>query len=107
MLGSMSHPYALEGLSDKASPLASRHSTIGQRQLNVFIDRQVPDQIETLKDKTDFAIANSSTFRKRKISNFTTLEGIASVGRRIKQTQNGKKSRLSATRRTGDRNVFP
>ena len=46
--------------------VAGIHAAIGQRQLDVFIDREIADQIKTLKDETDFAIANARALRQAK-----------------------------------------
>ena len=67
MLCAMGHADALERFSDALLSFAGIHPAIGQRQLDVFIDRQIADQIEALEDESDFAIANPRPFRQRKI----------------------------------------
>src|SRR5205823_3042794 len=56
----MRHANALERFHDTLFAIDRRHSlTIGQGQLDVFINCQVADQVETLEDEADLLIANA------------------------------------------------
>ena len=59
MLGAMAHAHALQRIGHPLLPLARVHAAIGQRQLDVFIDREIANQIEALKDKANLAVANA------------------------------------------------
>ena len=52
VLRAMAHADALERVSHALLALGGIHAAIGQRQLDVFINRQVADQVETLEDET-------------------------------------------------------
>src|SRR2546428_11356856 len=106
MLGAMAHAHALQRLSHALLPVARVHATIGQRQLDVFVDREIADQIEALKDKANFAVANTSALRQRKSLNWVIIENVLAIGRRIEQTQNRQQRRFAATRGAGNREIF-
>jgi len=106
MLGAMAHAHALQRISHPLLPFARVHAAIGQRQLDVFIDREIADQIEALKDKANLAVANASALRQRKIFNWVVIENVFAIGRRIEQTQNRQQGRFAATRRAGNREIF-
>src|SRR6266542_852216 len=46
---------------------------ISQWQLDILKDSEIPDQIEALKNETNFAIANARPVCKRKIGDFVSL----------------------------------
>src|SRR5258707_14329917 len=106
MFRPMSHSDTLERLSDVRLPLRRAHASIGQRQLDVFKNGQVADEIKALENEADFAIANAGTFRKGKVCDLMFLQRVAPVRRRIEQTKNGKQGRFPAARRTRDGNVL-
>ena len=87
-------------------PICRAHAAVGQRQLDIFKNGQVADEIEALENESDFAIANAGTFRKGKVRDLMLLQRVAPVRRRIEQTKNGKQGRFPAARRTRDGNVF-
>jgi energy-coupling factor transporter ATP-binding protein EcfA2 len=56
----MRHADAAQRLIDAAFALGGGHAgTIGERELDIFIDGEIADQIETLKDETNLLIANA------------------------------------------------
>ena len=106
MLGAMAHADALECFGHALLSFARIHAAIGQRQLDVFINGQVANQIETLKDETHFAIANARALRERKIFHSVTVEDVLAVGRRVEQAEDRQQGRLAASRRPGNRKIF-
>ena len=86
--------------------LRRRHAAIGQRQLDVFENGEITDEVEALKDETDLAIANARAFRKRKVRDFAAFERVAAIRRRVEQAEDREERRLSATGRTGDGKIF-
>ncbi len=46
-------------LSTRFFAVRPRHVAVGERQIDVFINRQVPDQVERLKDEADLAVTTS------------------------------------------------
>src|SRR4029450_9318336 len=73
VLCAMRHAHSFQSSGDKRLALAGGHSAISQRQLNVLKDTEIPDQVEALKNETDFAIANARPVCERKIGNFVSL----------------------------------
>ena len=88
MFGAMRHADAFERAVRKGLAFARGHPAIGQRQLDILENRQVADEIETLKNETDFAISDAGAFRKREVGDFAALECVAAIGRRIEQSEN-------------------
>ena len=58
-------------------------ASISQRQLDVFVDSEVADKIEGLKNESDFAVANARPLADSQLRNRLAIEPIMSVGRRI------------------------
>src|SRR6185436_9820164 len=81
-------------------------SAISEGQLDVFSHRKVTDQIETLEDETDLAIAHTGALSMVKLFNRFAAQLVASIGGRIEQPQNGKQSGFAAARRSGNRDVI-
>jgi hypothetical protein len=61
MLRPMPHANALERIGHPLLALARIHAAIGQWQLDILVNREIADQIETLKDEANFAIPNART----------------------------------------------
>jgi len=55
--------HLFERLAAALLPLRSLHSPIGQRQLDIFENIAVADQIETLKNENDLPVANAGARR--------------------------------------------
>src|SRR4029078_2214320 len=64
MFGTMAHPDAFECLCHRALAIARAHPAISQRQLHIFINGEIANQIETLENETDLAVANTSPLRE-------------------------------------------
>ena len=62
MFRAMRHADAFERFRDALLALGGVHTAISQREFNVLIDRQVADQVEALKDKTNFPVSNPCSF---------------------------------------------
>src|SRR6185369_141924 len=102
----MRHTNALECVSDALLSLGRAHPAISQRQLDVLVNGQVADQIEALKDESDFAVSDSGAFGKRKILNRVLVEDVLAIGRRVEQAEDREQCGFAAARRSGDGNVF-
>ncbi len=83
MLASVSHAHAFESFSHSLLAFNGPQTTICQRKLNVFEDREVADQIEALKDEADFAISNARAFGKREVGDRLASQPVTSVRRRV------------------------
>ena len=87
MFGAMSHSDALERFRHEVLALLRTRAAVSQRQLDIFVNGQVADQVETLEDKADLTITNAGAIGEGEIRYFVTFERITSVGRRIEQPQ--------------------
>src|SRR5207248_11634205 len=54
----MRHPNAIERLRDQRLAIGCARSAIRQRQLNIFINGEVADQIKALENETNLAVSN-------------------------------------------------
>src|SRR5262249_40737177 len=96
----MRHAHALQRFHDTRLTVGCWHFlTIGQWQLDVFVDGQITNQVETLKDESDLLIANTRALGEIQILYGLAVKLIFAAGRRIEQTDDGEQRRLAATRR--------
>ncbi len=97
MFFAVRHANAFQRMFSFLFPLGRAHVAIGEREFDVFIDREIADQIERLKDETDFAVADARAFGGRDLRDILAVHEISSTGGRIKQAEQRKQSGLAAT----------
>src|SRR5687768_11462871 len=102
----MRHADALERPFRALLALGRLHAAIGERQLDVLEDRQVANQVEALKNETDFAISDARAFARRQISDRPVVQQVGAVRWRVEKTENRKKRGLAAAGRSADRDVL-
>ena len=90
----------------KALRSLAGHAAIGQRQLDVFENGQVADEIEALEDEADLAIADARALRKGEVRDLAAFERVAPVRWRVEQAEDREQGRFAATGRPGDGDVF-
>ncbi len=98
MLDSMRHLYLLEGRGHAGLALRGPHPAVGQRQLDVLVDAQVANQVETLKDEPDLAIPRAGALGLAELRDRPIVQRIAPVGRGIKQAEDREQRRLATAR---------
>src|SRR5213078_475915 len=76
--------------------IARAHPSISQRQLDIFVNRQIANEIKALENEADLAIADASTLRKRKVSDFRSFQGVATTAGGVEQTKDREQRRFSA-----------
>src|SRR6185369_7277093 len=69
VLHAVAHAHALECVGDALLALGRRHAAIGERQLDVLVDREIADEVERLEDEADLAIPNAGALRRRELGN--------------------------------------
>src|SRR5881409_592270 len=106
MFCAMRHAHALQGFGHKRFAIAGARAPVGQRQFDVFENRQIADQIKALKDETDLAIPNARALCEREIRDLMAFQRITAIRRSIEQAENRKQRGLAATRRSSDGNIF-
>ena len=65
VLHAVRHADLLERLLDALLALVRGHAAVGQRQLDVLVDREVADQVEALEDEADLAVADARALGER------------------------------------------
>ena len=76
---------------------------IKQRQLHVFARRCARQQIETLKNKTEFMVANVGQLVAVERGNIGVIQNVATGSRPIETTDNVHERRFSRTTRAHQR----
>src|SRR5229473_8142136 len=99
-------PGAVERLPHPLRALSSRHAAVRERQLDIFGDGEIADQVEGLEHEADPPVADAGSLRRREIRHGLVLEQVAPVARRIEQAEDGEERRLAASRRAVDRDVL-
>ena len=73
---------------------------VAQRELNVFIDIQFVDQVETLEHEADVALAELGALLFLKIGHFRAKEFVAAAGGIVQEAEDVQQRGLAAARRT-------
>lgn len=79
---------------------------VDQRQLDVLVDVQFVDQVETLENETDFAFAVQRAIFFLQGSDFLSEQVVFARGRVVQQPEDVQQRRFAATGRPHDRNEF-
>jgi hypothetical protein len=86
----MRHADSFECFGGAFLSISRAHAAIRQRQFNVFVNGEIADEVEALKDETDFAVADAGAFRQRQIGDRLAAEQVAALRRRVEQAENRK-----------------
>src|SRR5690242_8052326 len=93
------HVYPLQRFLYALSTLSGWHaSAIGQRQLYIFRNAKVSDQVEALEDESDLLIANARAISEVQVSNLFAVKRVASTGWCIEQANDRQQRRLATAR---------
>jgi len=87
MLRAMAHADTLERLHDARLSLCWPHPAVCERQFDVLIDRQVANEVETLKDEPNLAIADACALGRFQARDGLVVQRIGPVGWRIEQAE--------------------
>ena len=72
---------------------------VGERQFDVFIHREIADQVETLEDESDLLVANAGTLGEVEVLHRLAVQRVAAASRRVEQADDREQRRLAAARR--------
>ena len=86
--------------------LGRGHAAIGEWEFDVFVDGEIADEIESLKDEADFAIADTGAVAELEAGDGLAVEGVVPFRRRIEKAEDGEQSGFAAAGGTGDGEVF-
>src|ERR1700730_8687148 len=107
MASAMRHPHALQRFHHSFLTFCRGHPlAIGQRQFDVLIDREIADQVETLKNEANLPIANARTCSEVQVLHRFAVQLILAASCRIKQTYDREQRGLPTSRWPGDRDVL-
>src|SRR5262245_11389950 len=96
MLGAVAHPHPFERFRHARAALRRPHAPVGERQLDVLVDRQVANEVEALKNEADLAVADARALRRLQIRDRLIVQRIVAFGRCVEQTEDGQQGRLAA-----------
>src|SRR5260370_26182402 len=88
-------------------PLCGARAAISQWQLDVFVHRQVADQVERLENKSNLAVADPRALANREIRHRRSVQRIIAARWGIEQPENREQRRFTAARWPGDRDILP
>jgi hypothetical protein len=63
VLRPVGHPDVFKRLRYAALPICNGNPAVSERQLHIFVDREVTDQIKGLEDESDLAITDPRPIR--------------------------------------------
>src|SRR5260370_3154597 len=78
-------------------PLCGARAAISQWQLDVFVHRQVADQVERLENKSNLAVADPRALANREIRHRRSVHRIIAARLGIEQPEMRAHSRLTTT----------
>jgi hypothetical protein len=101
------HAYAFQRLHHLLFAIGGGHFlAVSERQLHVFVNCEIANQIETLKDKANFLIANARPVREVEALDGLAIQLIFACRRSIEQTENREQRGFAAARRPRHGNVL-
>jgi len=106
VLSAMRHLDAFECVLDFFLALGRGHAAIREGEFDVFVDGEIADEIESLEDEADFAIANARAITELERGDGLAVERVVPFRRRIEKTEDGKEGGFATAGRTGDGEVF-
>src|SRR5919197_1892035 len=106
MLRAMRHSDAFERRFDALFALGGLHAAVGEWQLDVLEDREIANQVETLEDEADLAVAHARALRRRQFRDGPVVQEVLAFGRRVEKAEDRQERRLAAARWSGDRHVL-
>jgi hypothetical protein len=102
----MRHLHPRERRHHALAALCRRQPAVQQRQLGILEHRQIPDQIEALKDKADLPIPDPRPLPSAEPPNRASLQPVLASGRQLQQPQDREQRRLPGSGRPLDRDVL-
>ena len=106
MFGPRSHADFRERLIHSLAPLRRCQSAIGQRQLDIFPNGEITNEIKTLEDEPDLAIAHPRAFGMIEMLDRFIAQQVTAAGGRIEQSQDREQRGFAAAGGTGDGHVI-
>src|SRR5262245_37652999 len=107
MTNAMCHSHALQRLHYSLLSLGRWHLlAISQRQFDVFINRKLINQVETLEDEPNLTIANAPPSAKPQVFDSLSVQLVLAAGWRIQQAYDREQCGLPASRRPGDGHIL-
>ncbi len=105
MAEAVSHANAFERVLHFLLALAGARAAIGKREFDVFVNGQVADQVEGLKDEANLAIANARALADGQLGDGLAVQLVIAFRRRIEQAENRQQRRLAAAGGASNRDI--
>ena len=102
VLDAVRHADALQRFMNLLLALRRAHAAIGERELDVFVDIQIADEVEGLENEADLAVADARALGELEALDGLAVEDLSSGGGRVEETQDGQQRRFPAARRSGN-----
>src|SRR5438045_9481161 len=102
----MRHANFLEGFVHALFTLSSAHLAIGERQLDVFVDCEIADEVEALEDEADLLIADARAIREVEALHRLVVQYEGAISGSVEQSNDRQQRRLAAARGAGHRDIL-
>ena len=106
MLGAVGDVHAAHYFLDAVFAFRRAHFEVGQRQFDVFIDVELVDEVETLEDEADVALAELRAVLLFEVRHLLTEEFVTALGRVVQEAEDVHQRRFAAARRAHDCHKF-
>ena len=106
MLHTVEHANAFEGVLHAFFSFGGGQAPVGEGEFDVFVDGEIADEVEGLKDEADFAVADAGAFGQIERLHGRAVELIGSAGGGVEQAEDGEQRRFAAAGGAGDGDVL-
>jgi hypothetical protein len=102
----MGHPDPFERFVGAGFTFCGPHPTIREREFDIFVDREVTDEIEALEYKADLLVTDPGAFAELEAGDRFVIEQVLAFRRGIQETKDGKQRGLAASGRTANGDIL-
>ena len=88
VLSPMGHPHFFQCFVYALFAFGRSHASISQGELDILIDRQIPDQVKALEDKSNAAVAVAGPLRHLQPLYWLAIQPVAALGGRVEEAKN-------------------
>ena len=99
--------HLLECGAHERTALAAGQAAVDKRQLNVFKGSQCRDEVESLEDEADLAVADAGQGRRPHVADRLAAQAVDAVGRDIQAAQDVHQRGLARARLAQDAQELP
>ncbi len=100
------HADPLQGLLHALAPLGPFQVAVGQRQLHVFEDLEIADEVEVLEDESYLPVSQVGPLSEREARNRVSVEVVFPGRGSVQQSHDGEQCGFAAARRASNGDVI-